>query len=501
MKYIKYSLIAATCFLMAQCTEEGDKTYPTQPAPQWSAVAEDFVSEAPTWQVADAAPTSAPLWKADFSGNAQIPQWVDPDKSIYPTSMTAVVRLSPILETLAADGDMMAAFIGGECRGVAQKVLNDGVRLFFIHVKAPSNENGIVEFRYYSAAANRVYTSAATDLKYEVDKIYGTAEAPKLPDFEKSGPFPVATKEWVKVDKQKLPFAVAPGDELQAFVGNECRGIKHVDSEADMLYWFDILGKQEGEQVTYRYYSAEKQQVFLSEQTSAVGKRGSEANSKDNPLMLTFVPQGSMTAYLTLDATTAAYADKSGDIVAAFIGNVCAGKGELVGEKDGCPVYKMVVNGVSTQSAAVDIRYYSHLNNYVFTAPACLSFVDGKVEASMENPFTVPLVTTGKHPLKMTACVALPQNIVRQAVADDVMAAFVGNECRGVAKAEPTDNGSYVFKMEINGSMGVEEAVTLKYYSTKNSYLYLADKAFSFVGGSSYGTAVEPRIPTFVIVE
>ena len=102
----------------------------------------------------------------------------------------------------------------------------------------------------------------------------------------------------------------------------------------------------------------------------------------------------------------------------------------------------MVINGVSSQSATVDIRYYSHSNNYVFTAPACLLFADGKVEASPEQPFTVPLVVEGKHPLKMTACVALPQNIVRQATADDVMAAFVGTECRGMAKAEQASMSS-----------------------------------------------------------
>lgn len=95
MKYIKYSLIAALCFLMTQCTEEGDKTYPQQPAPQWSVVAEDFVSEVPAWQVADNAPASAPGWRADFTGNASVPSWTDPDKSVYPMSMTAVVRLSP----------------------------------------------------------------------------------------------------------------------------------------------------------------------------------------------------------------------------------------------------------------------------------------------------------------------------------------------------------------------------------------------------------------------
>ena len=161
----------------------------------------------------------------------------------------------------------------------------------------------------------------------------------------------------------------------------------------------------------------------------------------------------------------------------------------------------MVVNGVSSQSAAVDIRYYSHRNNYVFTAPACLAFADGKVEASPEQPLTVPLVVEGKHPLKMTACVALPQNIVRQATADDVMAAFVGTECRGMAKAEQAENGEYVFRMEINGSMGAEESVTLKYYSTRNKYLYQAPSVFTFASGASYGTVSEPGRPTFVIVE
>ena len=305
----------------------------------------------------------------------------------------------------------------------------------------------------------------------------------------------------MKVDKAQLPFTVAAGDELQAFVGDECRGIKHVESEADMLYCYDILGRVEGEQVTYRYYSAEKKQVFVSEQSFVIGKRGSVVGSEDQPQTLSFVPQGSMTAYLTLDAVTGSYADKSGDKLAAFIGNVCAGMGEVVGEQDGRPVYKMVVNGVSSQSATVDIRYYSHRNNYVFTAPACLMFADGKVEASPEQPFTVPLVVEGKHPLKMTACVALPQNIVRQATADDLMAAFVGTECRGMAKVEQAENGEYVFRLEINGSMGAEEAVTLKYYSTRNKYLYQAPSVFTFASGASYGTVSEPGRPTFLIVE
>lgn len=81
--------------------------------------------------------------------------------------------------------------------------------------------------------------------------------------------------------------------------------------------------------------------------------------------------------------------------------------GEVVGEQDGRPVYKMVVNGVSSQSAAVDIRYYSHRNNYVFTAPACLAFADGKVEASPEQPLTVPLVVEAQASSQDDGCRSL----------------------------------------------------------------------------------------------
>ena len=77
--------------------------------------------------------------------------------------------------------------------------------------------------------------------------------------------------------------------------------------------------------MTFRYYSAEKKQVYVSEQAYVIGKRGSVIGSEDQPQALTFVPQGSMTAYLTLDAVTAGYADKSGDKLAAFVGNACLG--------------------------------------------------------------------------------------------------------------------------------------------------------------------------------
>ena len=98
MKYIKYSLLAALGFLFAQCTEEGDKTYPQQPAPQWSVVEEDFVSEAPAWQVADNAPASAPGWRADFTGRSPSNSKLSFMWNSFTSSITLSTSLTPLTD-------------------------------------------------------------------------------------------------------------------------------------------------------------------------------------------------------------------------------------------------------------------------------------------------------------------------------------------------------------------------------------------------------------------
>ena len=117
MKYLNRIGLILAALLTVQCTEEGDKLYPIVENPGWTAVAEDFVTEVPDWKADAAGTASAPEWILDMQGNDTMPLWSDPDKSIFPTSMTAVVRLTPFLERYATENDVMAAFIGDECRG------------------------------------------------------------------------------------------------------------------------------------------------------------------------------------------------------------------------------------------------------------------------------------------------------------------------------------------------------------------------------------------------
>ena len=211
MKYLNIILLALVGMSIASCSDDEEPTYPR---PDWSAVPEDFANGNPNWTAAQDITGNAPAWTADFSGNDATPVWSDPDKSIYPTSMTAVVRLTPVLEHFATDADMMAAFIGTECRGVAQAVTVDGVKLFFIQVKAASSENGNVEFRYFSSRFGRIYKSVAADVAYVINKIYGTVDAPAYPDFEQSGKYPCIGKAYASIDASLNALAVLIGTDI-----------------------------------------------------------------------------------------------------------------------------------------------------------------------------------------------------------------------------------------------------------------------------------------------
>ena len=54
----------------------------------------------------------------------QAPDWQAPDMFIYPASMTAVIRMSDYIRPDITPADRLAAFIGQECRGIAQQVEN-----------------------------------------------------------------------------------------------------------------------------------------------------------------------------------------------------------------------------------------------------------------------------------------------------------------------------------------------------------------------------------------
>lgn len=96
----------------------------------------------------------------------------------------------------------------------------------------------------------------------------------------------------------------------------------------------------------------------------------------------------------------------------------------------------------------------------------------------------------------MTAVVSLPDNLAAYANEKDEIAAFIGNECRGVGTA--IEGLYYVL---IKGSPEEQAKVTFRYYSATNQYMYKAAIGFDFEADGTYGTTDEPKILPLIVVE
>ena len=82
----------------------------------------------------------------------------------------------------------------------------------------------------------------------------------------------------------------------------------------------------------------------------------------------------------------------------------------------------------------------------------------------------------------------------------DLLAAFVGDECRGVAKAELYD-GQLIYDMQVTGTLDVNEEFVLKYYHPGNRYMFTCNKMFKFEAGGTIGNRNQPMGITLQVIE
>jgi hypothetical protein len=96
----------------------------------------------------------------------------------------------------------------------------------------------------------------------------------------------------------------------------------------------------------------------------------------------------------------------------------------------------------------------------------------------------------------MTAVVKLPDNLAPYASNDDHLAAFAGNECRGVGVLI---NGSYF--VSVKGTPEDQSNIRFMYYSAKNRYLYQTDELLSFDADVMFGTVDEPKVLMLKVIK
>ena len=101
------------------------------------------------------------------------PGWAAIDNPDHDVTMTVIMTLPDHLAGNTSDGDEIAAFIGDQCRGTANRVGN----LYYVMVDGTENEAGDVYFRYYCANTGYMYRSA-TAVPFKANANEGTPDEP-----------------------------------------------------------------------------------------------------------------------------------------------------------------------------------------------------------------------------------------------------------------------------------------------------------------------------------
>ena len=113
-------------------------------------------------------------------GNQPRPSWVVTDESNLLSSMTAIIKVTTlngqaIDDTMVGADDLLAAFIGEKCVGIAE--YKGG--LFYLYLSA---EEGTVTLRYYSAYYTNLF-EVKDAFVYRNNASIGTVSEPYCPQW------------------------------------------------------------------------------------------------------------------------------------------------------------------------------------------------------------------------------------------------------------------------------------------------------------------------------
>ncbi len=165
----KQFMVIALCALMcmvAGCKSDPQKD-PTNP-------------DTPVTPVDPPAPTET------LKGNIARPTWTTPTDYDYTSSMTAVLKVDLLAaypelakDYVLQDKDLLAAFIGDKCLGVASPT--DG--LFYMYIVG---SEGSVTLQYWSAFYSNTFV-AKNAFDFQNDAHLGTVSKPVKPSFVVTG--------------------------------------------------------------------------------------------------------------------------------------------------------------------------------------------------------------------------------------------------------------------------------------------------------------------------
>ncbi len=190
------------------------------------------------------------------------------------------------------------------------------------------------------------------------------------------------------------------------------------------------------------------------------------------------------------------------DLLAAFVGDEVRGVTSPV-DVGGQPLFFLTVFA-NTDGKTVTFKTYDAENGVVHRAVEIVAFQTNGIEGTVADPFnwTADLLDSGAPTWVVNAADYVASMTVtavlsienEEAVAEDLLAAFVGEEVRGVATAVEL-NQQVVFFLTLHANQS-GEPVHFRIYDASTQTVYEVAETLSFEANASHGSAQEPLVLT-----
>ncbi len=419
--------------------------------------------------------------------SGQTPEWaVDPTKYDHQMTIIGQININGVLMENAES--MVAAFIDGECRGVASPTKVRGAAYVTLGVYGtdiePMDRNKPVTFRIWDASKGVAYTDVqiavdgnATDVLFQQDKMIGNYDSPAI---------------WTKSDKveQLIPihenwnwiaFGVEPQTSYLDLIFSEYQGwemiLKNRDtfSDSNGVEWNGNLAPRANDM--YKLKVSRTPATLHQELATQLSVSGRQPSASEMPVTLR--KNWNWIAYTPLTTMT--------------IGEALAGAnpqvGDIVKSQTAVSIYgptgwEGTLQSLESGHGYVYFSTDSTEKQFVYPAASMSSSRMSAPRRKAEPLSIFTPVSKYLYPNNMTMVVRLTDG---ENVADTCeLAAFVGDECRGATRAM---NGLYY--LVITGE-GAGQPMTLR--TCLDGEIVTIDESLQFVSDANIGTFWQPYV-------
>jgi len=420
----------------------------------------------------------AEKYEVDLDVFAPAPNWtVNPANFQYSTGIIGQIRIDGVTSTNV--NDKLAAFVNGQCRGVANVAYYPQYDKYFVVMDVYSNNNmgDTITFEVWNAAEGKEHSGVTPTLQFTADNLTGTFAAPQFFDVNDllNRTIPLKTGwNWISVnvlspDSNNINRLLSS---LKTTSGNVLKAqAMYADYSSSNGWTGPLADITAGVKVesSYRLKVNNIDTLVFS---------GKQVDPTTRPVTLT--PGWNWLGFVSL----------RNQPVGTALANLNPTSGDIVKGQSQFAIYDPTLGWAGSLVTMQPNKGYMLKSKLGGTFTYPLQGINAKVKGSSATQASTHWTVNesdysdNMNIVAQLDCANLPADGITLGI-------FVGTECRGVASITSlSGTNGYFYLTAFANTSG--ETLTMKLYNESTSTEYLTGNTLSFVSNSLAGTLQSP---------